>query len=87
MQVLQAIAAGMPEMTNTMMAATLQILLCLSLDITASNLAGILCMNKDVSLPLEEVELLSLAQLVWSRTGDSQCSVLAVKVRLSLLAC
>ena len=87
MQVLQAIAAGMPEMTNTMMAAILQILLCLSLDITASNLAGILCMNKDVSLPLEEAELLSLAQLVWSRSGDSQCSALAVKVRLSLLAC
>ena len=87
MQVLQAIAAGMPEMTNTMMAAILQILLCLSLDITASNLAGIFCMNKDVSLPLEEVELLSLAQLVWSRTGDGQCSVLAIKVRLSLLAC
>ena len=87
MQVLQAIAAGMPEMTNTIMAAILQILLCLLLDITASNLAGILCMDKDVSLPLEQVELLSLAQLVWSRTGDSQCSVLAVKVWLSLLAC
>ena len=73
-------------MTDTVMAATLQILLCLSLDITAGNLAGILCMNKAVSLPLEEIELLSLAQLVWSRTGDSHCSVLAVKVQLGLLA-
>ena len=73
-------------MANTMMAAILQILLCLLLDITAGNLAGMLCMSKDVSLPLEEAELLSLAQLVWSRTGDSQCSVLAVKVWLSLLA-
>ena len=74
-------------MTNTTMAAILQILLCLLLDITTGNLAEILCMNKDVSLPLDEVELLSLAQLVWSRTGDSRCSVLAVKVRRRFLAC
>ena len=82
LQVLQAIAWAMPAMTETAYAATLQILLCLSLDIRAADLAGLLEMTTDASLPLHKTRLLSVTQLVWSRTGNSLCSVLAIKVDL-----
>ncbi len=67
-------------MVDMAYAAILQILLCLSLDITAPDLAGLLDMPRDAFLPLQAAQLLSVTQLVWSRTGDSQCSLLAIKV-------
>ena len=69
-----------PEMADMAHAAVLQILLCLSLDITAPDLAGLLDLPKDAFLPLQAAQLLSLTQLVWSHTGASQCSLLAVMV-------
>ena len=69
-----------PEMVDIAYAAILQILLCLSLDITAPDLAVLLDLPKDTFLPLQAAQLLSVAQLVWSRTGGSQCSLLAIQV-------
>ena len=82
MQVLQGMAGIGPEMAGMAYASILQILLCLSLGITATDLAGLLDMPKDAFLPLQAAQLLPVTQLVWSRTGDSQCSLLAIKVCL-----
>ncbi len=67
-------------------AAILQILLCFSIDIRGPDLAGLLDLPKDAFLPLQAAQLLSVTQLVWSHTGDSQCSLLAVMVSSSFPA-
>ena len=79
-QVLQAMAGVGPEMVDMAYTATLQILLCLALSVTAPDLAGLLDVPVDTFLPLQAAQLLSVTQLVWSRTGDSQCSLLAIRV-------
>lgn len=80
MQVLQHVSAAAPLLADTAAGAVLQLLLCLSLDITSLDLAGLLGNPHDNFLPLEAAQLLSLTQLVWSRIGDSQQSTLAIKV-------
>lgn len=80
MQVLQHVSAGAPSLAETAAAAVLQLLLCLSLDITGLDLAGVLGIPHDSFLPLEAARLLSLTQLMWNRTGDGQQSTLAIKV-------
>ncbi len=74
-------------MLETAYSAILQILLCLSLDIRAADLAGLLDLTLDASLPLHKAQLLSVTQLVWSRTGSSLCSVLAIKVDRIFVTC
>lgn len=80
MQVLQAMAGIGLEVVDMAQAATLQILLCLALSIASPDLAALLDMPEDAFLPLQAAQLLSVTQLVWSRTGDSQCSLLAIRV-------
>lgn len=80
---LQAIACWKPEIAEAVFAAILQILLCLSLNTAAPGLAGMLDLPKESCLPLGKANLMSMAHLVWSHTGDSQCTILAIKVIFS----